>query len=114
MKINHFNNRSIHITCALIATFVLITKCLMADAPVTLVVDMNSSGPNPPADFAGLSFGTTAICGSQNFIFDTNTLQSPKCTQVMMLCSNMGLKALRIGGSSVDYKVPWWITPTPG
>jgi hypothetical protein len=91
---------------SLLLGVLLVTNNLMADAPVTLVVDMSSSGATPAADFAGLSFGTTAICGSQNFVFDTNTVQSPKCPEVMMLCSNMNVKALRIGGSSVDYKVP--------
>jgi hypothetical protein len=91
---------------SLLLGVILIANHLWADAPVTMVVDMSSSGATPPADFAGLSFGTTAICGSKNFILDTNTVQSPKCSEVMMLCSNMNVKALRIGGSSVDYKVP--------
>jgi hypothetical protein len=85
------------------AVFVLIgVACLpffaaLGQTPVTLTVDLQPPGQTIPEDFSGLSFGTISMKGnSSGHFFDSND------TQVITLFQQMGIKYLRIGGTSVD------------
>jgi Glycosyl hydrolase family 79 C-terminal beta domain len=69
----------------------------LAQSPVTVTVDAQSPGQAVPADFNGLSFGTISLKrGANGYFFDSTD------TQMVALFQQLGIKNLRIGGTSVD------------
>ncbi len=77
--------------------------CLLtavAQSPVTVTVDIASPGLSIPSDFIGLSFETGSLQynspGVKGYLFD------PANKQLLTLFKNLGIKSLRIGGTSVD------------
>ena len=93
-----FNERVIARYFILIYAACLLTA--VAQSPVTLTVDTGSLGLIVPSDFIGLSFETGSLQydspGVKGYLFD------PANTQLLTLFRNIGIKNLRIGGSSVD------------
>jgi hypothetical protein len=75
-----------------------------AARPITITIDAGHPGPVVPADFAGLSFE----CGPLNpgNAGVTGYLFSPGNTSLVTLVRNLGLGSLRIGGGSVDQRIP--------
>jgi hypothetical protein len=67
-----------------------------AQSPVGLIVT-NSSGYAISTNFSGLSFGTISLKpGSHGYFFDSSD------AQMLTLFQQLGIKSLRIGGTSVD------------
>jgi hypothetical protein len=72
--------------------------------PVTITLDTARTGPVIPAGFAGLSFERGVLNpGNAGF---TGYLFSPGNTELITLFGNAGLRHLRIGGGSVDQRIP--------
>ena len=68
-----------------------------AQSPVTVAVDPQSPGAAIPEDYAGVSFGAISLRhGKNGYFFDSSS------TQVVTLFQQLGVKNLRIGGTSVD------------
>jgi hypothetical protein len=71
-----------------------------AQFPITLTINPKSPGLAIPKDFSGLSFETEALrpdsAGVNGYLFDSTN------TQLLMLFRNLGIRNLRIGGTSVD------------
>jgi Glycosyl hydrolase family 79 C-terminal beta domain len=83
--------------CHWICAGCLLTGTAMAQSPITLTIDVQSPGQAIPAGYSGLSFGTISLKpGSDGYFFDSSS------TQVVTLFQQMGIKYLRIGGTSVD------------
>jgi hypothetical protein len=81
----------------LISIVLLPVVTVLAQSPVTLAIDIRSPGQAIPEDFSGLSFGTISLKeGSGGHFFDSTSVQ------VVTLFQQMGIKYLRIGGTSVD------------
>jgi hypothetical protein len=76
-----------------------LTGVVLAQSPVTVTVGQKAPGPAIPADFTGLSFGMRALlpdrAGAHFF--------SPTNQPLVMLFRNMGLRHLRVGGTSVEW-----------
>jgi hypothetical protein len=72
--------------------------------PVTVTVDTGHQGPAVPGDFAGLSFERAALdrdhAGVPGYLF------SPANRSLVTLFRNLGLGNLRIGGGTVDERIP--------
>ncbi len=72
----------------------------LAQSPVTLTVATQSPGGAIPSDFLGLSFETGNLAfngaGVSGYMFDSTN------TQLVTLFTNLGIRNLRIGGTSVD------------
>jgi hypothetical protein len=65
--------------------------------PITLSVTTTGQSYAIPQDFTGLSFGTTSLRGGKNgYFFDSSS------AQVLNLFQSLGIRNLRIGGTSVD------------
>ncbi len=65
---------------------------------VTVTIDTHASGPVIPDDFMGLSFGMKALPGNKagaHLFSDTNT-------PLVTLFQNVGLRHLRVGGTTVE------------
>ena len=71
-----------------------------AQSPVTLAVNTQSPGAAIPSDFLGLSFETADLeyngGGVNGYMFDSTN------TELVTLFTNLGIKSLRIGGTSTD------------
>jgi hypothetical protein len=71
-----------------------------AQSPVTVTINTKSPGSIIPTDFNGLSFESLSLrkdnAGVNGYFFDSIN------TQLLTLFSNLGIKNLRIGGSSID------------
>lgn len=69
-------------------------------SPVSLLVNTQLPGAQIPANFLGLSFETANLksngVGVAGYMFDSSD------TQMITLFTNMGIKHLRIGGTSTD------------
>jgi hypothetical protein len=88
----------------------LFAGTVMAQSPVTLTIG-RASGENPiPPDFIGLSFETEALKrgdrGGNGYMFDSTN------RQLITLFQNLGIKSLRIGGTSVDHNELGYIPAT--
>ena len=72
--------------------------------PVTITIDAGHAGPVIPGDFAGLSFERGPLnpgnAGVAGYLF------SPGNDSLITLFRNLGLGSLRIGGGSVDQRIP--------
>ena len=84
----------------LICASCLLAGSLFAESPVSLTIDTESAGAVIPEDFIGLSFETDALQrdsrGVNGYLFDSAN------TQLLALFRNLGIRNLRIGGTSVD------------
>jgi Secretion system C-terminal sorting domain/Glycosyl hydrolase family 79 C-terminal beta domain len=70
---------------------------ILAQSSVVINVNTQKPGDAIPATFSGLSFGTKSLeRGSKGYFFDSSDLQ------VLILFREMGIRELRIGGTSVD------------
>ncbi|HZQ48115.1 MAG TPA: hypothetical protein VFC07_13950, partial [Verrucomicrobiae bacterium] len=70
----------------------------LAQSPVTLTIDARSPGAVIPADFIGLSFGMRALLpdkAGSHFFSATNK-------PLITLFQNVGLRHLRMGGTTVE------------
>lgn len=71
-----------------------------AQTRVTITIDMHAKGAVIPADFSGESFEAASlrnnVSGVKGHLFDSSN------TEMVTLFRNLGLKSLRIGGSTVD------------
>lgn len=69
-----------------------------AQTPVTIAVTTRSHGISNiiPPDFSGLSFGTRSMQPGPNHFFDSTNVQ------LITLFRDMGIRSLRMGGTSVD------------
>lgn len=78
----------------------LLSGLAIAQSPVKLGIHANAPGEPIPADFSGLSFETGSLqynsAGVDGYLFDSTN------AQLLTLFQNLGIKNLRIGGSSVD------------
>lgn len=76
-----------------------------AQSPVTITVDPEAAGPAIPDDFAGLSFEASNLLPEPN----GGHLFGPENHRLIALFRALGVKSLRIGGSTADmprYAVP--------
>ena len=84
----------ISISCRLAVTM------LLAESPVIVKVDTLSPGHVIPDDYSGASFETVNLksgsSGASGYLFDSSN------PQVVTLFKQLGIKSLRIGGSTVD------------
>ncbi len=73
-------------------------------SPVTITAGAGPPGPVIPDDFAGLSFEVGPLvpgnAGVRGYLF------SPGNESLVTLVRNLGLRNLRIGGGSVDQRIP--------
>ena len=78
----------------------LITASVLAQSRVTILIDMKNPGGEIPKNFIGESFETASIRinnqGVKGYLFDSTD------HQLITIFKNLGMKSLRIGGSSVD------------
>ncbi|CAG7616161.1 hypothetical protein ACFQI7_01490 [Paenibacillus allorhizosphaerae] len=76
----------------------------VAGEPILLTVDTSSRGHRIPSDFSGLSFEVGPLvsgnAGVEGYLF------SPENSQLITLFQNIGIKNLRVGGGSVDQRIP--------
>ncbi len=88
--------RLLHLLCACW----LLTSAVLAQSPVGIAVNTQSPGTVIPPDFLGLSFETGNLryngAGVSGYMFDSTN------TQLVTLFTNLGIKNLRIGGTSTD------------
>jgi hypothetical protein len=71
---------------------------------VTITVDAEHPGPVVPGDFAGLSFERQALNSGNAGV--TGRLFMSANTSLVTLFRNLGVRSLRIGGSTVDWLAP--------
>ncbi len=77
--------------------FILSISIIYPQVPVTISVNTSSPGIEIPNDFLGFSFGTgTLFKGPDGYVFDSTN------TQLLNLFKELGIKNLRIGGTTVD------------
>jgi Secretion system C-terminal sorting domain len=70
---------------------------ILAQSQVIINIGTKTSGDSIPANFSGLSFGTRSLQkGSKGYFFDSSD------TQLVTLFQQLGIKELRLGGTSVD------------
>ncbi|HTR80597.1 MAG TPA: hypothetical protein VMM58_03135 [Bacteroidota bacterium] len=78
----------------------LLSSLTVAQSPVTLTVRTMGMNSVIPEDFSGLSFETLSLrynnAGVKGYFFDSSN------AELLTLFGNLGIKHLRIGGSSVD------------
>lgn len=78
---------------SVVAAFVVTSVC--AQGVVTVTIETNAPvGPAIPSDFVGLSFGMRALLGKDFF--------TPENRALITLFQNVGIKHLRVGGTSVE------------
>jgi len=86
--------------CLILVGSLLPATALMAQSPVFVKVDTLSPGRAIPADYSGASYETVNLkigsSGISGYLFDSTN------TQVVSLFKQLGIKSLRIGGSTVD------------
>lgn len=88
-----------------IVAFFIALGAGFAQSPVTLTVDTHAAGVAIPGDFAGLSFETSNLLPEKN----GGHIFSPDNKQLVELFRTLGVKSLRMGGSTADmpkYDVP--------
>jgi hypothetical protein len=77
-----------------------LSRAVMAQSPAALDINTHAHGCVIRADFVGLSFETGALQnnrpGVTGYLFDSTN------TQLLSFFRNLGIKTLRIGGTSVD------------
>ena len=80
--------------------FLFVACAVFAQSPVTVTVNTRAPGEMIPTDFSGLSFETLSLRknneGVNGYLFDSTN------TELLTLFRQLGVKNLRIGGSSVD------------
>jgi hypothetical protein len=85
---------------ALIIAASLFAGMVMAQSPVTVAIGHATRGDSVAPDFIGLSFETETLQqgsgGGNGYMFDSTN------RQLIMLFQNLGIRCLRIGGTSVD------------
>lgn len=92
--------RIMFVTCVIVSN-------ALAQSPITLTVNTQSSGIRIPDDFSGLSVEMGCLksgnAGTTGNMFD-DTTQWPQVfhSQVMTLFRELGIKHIRVGGGSVD------------
>lgn len=91
--------RMVCVTC-------LMAGMALAQAPVTLTVDVQAPGAAIPADFLGLSFEASNLLPEKNGEY----LFGPENKPLIALFRVLGIGSLRIGGSTAD--IPGY--PVPG
>lgn len=94
----------------LIAALICAALCgsaALAESSVIVTVETRTPGPPIPRDFTGLSFGMKALPGNKN----GEHLFSPTNTALVALFQNLGLRHLRVGGTTVESPPQ---TPIPG
>jgi Secretion system C-terminal sorting domain/Glycosyl hydrolase family 79 C-terminal beta domain len=75
----------------------LLARPVLGQSSVTITVDIQHPGSIIPDDFSGVSFGTISLKkGSMGYFFDSTN------TQALTLFQILGIKNLRVGGTSVD------------
>jgi hypothetical protein len=88
----------------------LFSVAALAQSPVTLTIETKAPGHAVSSDFIGLSFETQTLQYNspqvKGYLFD------PANAQLLTLFRNIGVKNLRIGGTSVDRNDANYI-PTP-
>lgn len=81
-----------------------VTSSAAEGEPIVVTVDTGSPGYRIPSDFSGLSFEVGPLvagnAGVNGYLFN------PTNSQLITLFQNIGLKNLRIGGGSVDQRIP--------
>lgn len=86
---------------AFLLSLVFLSKPALAQSLVTLKIETNAPGPSIPTDFIGESFETASLlknhAGVKGYLFDSTN------TQLINIFKELGIKNLRIGGSSVDH-----------
>lgn len=92
--------RNMRSLSALLFVGYLLSGVATAQSPVVLTIDSTASGKPVPGDFVGLSFETGSLkynsAGVNGYLFDSTN------RQLLTLFRNLGVKDLRIGGTSVD------------
>jgi hypothetical protein len=91
----------------LIFAAMLLALSTRAQTPVIITVNTKAHGAPVPDDFAGLSFGMKALLPDKA----GNHLFSPANAPLITLFRNIGLRHLRMGGTTVESPVQ---TPIPG
>ncbi len=79
----------------------------LAQSPVTLTIDTRASGATIPDNFVGLSFGMRALLPGKEGAHFFSATNKPLVT----LFQNLGLRHLRVGGTTVEAPPS---TPIPG
>ncbi|HEY1789360.1 MAG TPA: glycosyl hydrolase family 79 C-terminal domain-containing protein [Verrucomicrobiae bacterium] len=75
---------------------IVLSSTALAQSPIALTIT-NSPGYAVSTNFSGLSFGTISLKpGSKGYFFDSSD------TQMVALFQQLGIRSLRIGGTSVD------------
>jgi hypothetical protein len=72
--------------------------------PIRIRIDADHPGPVVPGDFAGLSFEVGPLVPGNAGVADY--LFSPDNSSLVTLFRNLGLGSLRVGGGSVDQRIP--------
>jgi hypothetical protein len=83
-----------------VASGCLLAAAAMAQSPVVLTINSQSSGPVVPVDYCGVSFGAVAELPGHGGV--SGLLFSPTNTELITLFKNSGLHNLRLGGSTVE------------
>src|SRR5690348_12790615 len=84
---------------------VLSVGCIYGQT-ASVTVDTTSRNYVIPQDFAGLGFETATVTSNVNQGGVVGNFWSPNNTKLITLFQNLGLKNLRIGGSSVNGSHP--------
>lgn len=82
----------------LICAAALWADTALAQSPVTLTIDARAPGAVIPADFVGLSFGMKAMLPGKAGSHFFSAMNTPLVT----LFKNLGLRHLRMGGTTVE------------
>ena len=92
--------RAIEIVVNAACILLLVAASATAQSRVRIVVNALQSGPRIPQDFNGLSFETLSLrydnAGVKGYLFDSSD------KELLTLFRELGIRNLRIGGSSVD------------
>ncbi len=75
-------------------------SAVLAQQPVTLIIDTHSHGYAMPDDFCGLSFGAVSELPGKGGV--PGLLFSPTNSELITLFTNSGIRNLRLGGSTVE------------
>lgn len=102
--------RTIIVFC-LVHAGCLLCRAGFAQSPVTLTINATAPGNLIPPDFIGLSFETQSL--QENSPGVKGRLFDPANAGLLMLFRNIGVKNLRIGGTSVDTNQAGYV-PDPG
>lgn len=77
----------------------LLTTAALAQTPVTVTIDSQKpAGPAIPDDFIGLSFGMRSLLPDA----DGNYFFSPTNKRLVTIFQNLGIRHLRLGGTTVE------------